>query len=147
MTQTSSSLSGAEISDIVEIQKVKARYCLGVDLLPTDAVAGEKELHDIFAEDVMADYGSGPLEGRRAVLDFLVPALSATRTWLWHAIHTPLIDLDGDTARGRWTIVAMMREREDGPTGTVVGRYDDAFRRDEKGWKIAAVRWFEGAKM
>jgi hypothetical protein len=104
-------------------------------------------LEAVFTADATADYGHGPLVGRAAILDFLIGQLSTTRVWLWHAIHTPLIEVRGEQASGCWTIVAMMRESADSPLETAFGRYEDLFRRDDGGWRIARMRWVEEARM
>jgi hypothetical protein len=135
-----------DVLDQLAIQSVKANYCRAADLLPVNADAASAGLEKVFAVDATADYGHGLLQNRAAILNFLVEQLSTTRVWLWHAIHTPLIEISGDEASAWWTIVAMMRETSDGLIETAYGRYEDFFKRTEDGWKIASMRWVEEAR-
>lgn len=136
----------AATSDWLAIQNVKARYCRAADLLPVDPAGARAGLEAVFTGDATADYGHGLLGGRAAIVDFLLDQLSTTRAWLWHAIHTPLIEPQGNEARACWTIVAMMRETADGPIETAFGRYEDMLRRGADGWRIASMRWIEEAR-
>jgi len=134
------------VADMMAIQTLKALYCEGVDLLPDDSDRASELLASIFTEDATADYGAGLLEGRDAIVGFLVGQISPVRGWLWHAIHSPLIKVEGDGADARWTIVAMMRNKGSEAIERAYGRYADRMIRTPQGWRIAAMRWIEEAR-
>lgn len=134
------------VADMLAIQTLKAVYCEGADLLPADAARAAEVLTSVFTADATADYGAGLLEGRDAIVKFLVDQISPVRAWLWHAIHSPLIEVDGDVARARWTIVAMMRDKGSDVIERAYGRYADRLVRTPQGWRIAEMRWIEEAR-
>jgi hypothetical protein len=62
---------------------------------------------------------------------------------LWHSIHTPRIDVTGDTAVGRWTLIVRMKRKGSATFDELFGRYLDEFRRTPKGWRISSVRFIQ----
>jgi hypothetical protein len=130
-----------DLRDIQAIEKLIARYCEVVDAAVKDADEGARQMQSIFADDAVADYGKGPIEGRKAVIDFLAHGICTTRDWLWHAVHTPNITVQRDHATGSWTVIAMMREKGATAIGTVVGRYHNEFIRTPEGWRMSVMRW------
>lgn len=139
-------MTDATVADTLAIQTLKALYCEGADLLPTDAARAAEVLGGVFTPDAVADYGNGLLEGRAAIIGFLVDGISPVRDWLWHAIHSPLVEVRGDEADARWTIVAMMRDKGSESIERAYGRYADRLVRTPEGWRIAAMRWIEEAR-
>src|SRR5437899_830833 len=93
------------LSDVLQLQTMKAIYCETVDACVSGGSEFAERLRELFTEDVQADYGMGPLNGRNAVVEFLVDAIVSNNDALWHSIHTPRIDVSGDTAVGQWTIM------------------------------------------
>lgn len=126
--------------DIFAIQNVKARYCVAVDELTRDAPNAADIFATIFLPDVVADYGFEPLVGADALIGFLCTAIVGSSEWRVHMIHTPLIDVDGDTATGDWTLLVHLK-RPDGPVDVLLGRYSDVFQRTPDGWRISRVRF------
>jgi ketosteroid isomerase-like protein len=100
-------------------------------------------LAQLLTEDVHADYGMGPLNGRNAVIEFLVGTIVATNDSLWHSIHTPRIDVSGDTATGHWTLMVRMKRKHSTMFDTLYGRYLDEFRRTQQGWRISSIRFIQ----
>lgn len=139
-------MTDTAIADTLAIQSLKALYCEGADLLPADAARAADMLAGVFAADAVADYGNGLLEGRDAIIGFLVDGISPVRDWLWHAIHSPFVEVRGDEAEARWTIVAMMRDKGSDAIERAYGRYADRFVRTPQGWRIATMRWIEEAR-
>jgi SnoaL-like domain len=62
---------------------------------------------------------------------------------VWHSIHTPRMDVTGDTAVGRWTLIVRMRRKGSTTSDELFGRYLDEFRRTPNGWRISAVRFIQ----
>jgi ketosteroid isomerase-like protein len=131
------------VADILELQAVKAAYCESADSCVTDAPGASRRFAELFTPDVAADYGFGPLSGCKAVTEFLVNAIAGNNAGLWHALHTPRIEVDGDTAVGRWTVMAKTRPKGAAQFETVFGRYTDEFRRTPQGWRISSVRFIQ----
>ena len=123
----------------IAIQNLKARYCLGADLSPEDAAGARLVFDEILTDDVVGDYGMGELIGREALTDFLVTAIAANSEWMIHMLHSPLIDIDGERAKGQWTVL-VKTQRRGGAVETVFGRYEDEFILTPAGWKIVRVR-------
>ncbi len=131
----------SKADDIVEIQALKARYCVAVDALTDDAAEARRVFGDIFLPEVIGDYGVGaPLDGIDAMTAFLCEAIASNSEWRLHMIHTPLVEVTGDAARGDWTLSVHVK-RPDGPVDLLIGRYSDQFRRTPQGWRIARVRF------
>ena len=128
-----------QLRDVIQLQALKALYCEAVDGCVTDALGSASRLREVFTEDATADYGAEILEGRHAIIDFLIVTLSTTSDAAWHAIHSPRIDVEGDAAIGRWTVMARRRAKGSTHVDTIVGRYVDDFRRTPQGWRIRHV--------
>jgi ketosteroid isomerase-like protein len=122
---------------------MKATYCESVDACMRDAETAAARLGGLFTEDIHADYGMGPLKGRDAVIEFLVSAIVANNDSLWHSIHTPRIDVSGDSATGHWTLMVRMKHKNSTVFDTLYGRYLDEFRRTQQGWRISSVRFIQ----
>lgn len=129
------------LQDTIQLQALKAVYCEAVDDCVKDAGRAAARLQDIFTADATGDYGAGVLQGRDAVIGFLMNAIGAGSDSTWHAIHSPRIEIDGDAGVGRWTIMARRRPKGSRDVETIIGRYCDDFRRTSDGWRISCVRF------
>lgn len=129
------------MDDYSEIQNLKARYCAAGDSATEDRAAAHRRLLELFTDDIKADYGFGEMVGGAAIGVFLSDAIGGGSEWMLHNIHTPLIDIDGDTATGEWTVNVRMKRTGTGSIDFVFGRYSDEFRRVDGEWKISRVRF------
>lgn len=127
------------LADTIEIQRVKAEYCAAADLSPTDARAAADGLKRVLAADVRCDYGVARMDGADAVAAWLVDSIGGGSRWMWHAIHTPRIRVDGDMAEAGWTVI-VRSQGTDGAARELFGRYHDRFRRTPDGWRICDIR-------
>ena len=85
------------LEDIEEIKKLKARYCAYCDdNYNADNIAS------LFAENAVRDGGAyGRAEGREEIRKFF--NISADQvSFSVHLYVNPIIEVDGDTATGRW---------------------------------------------
>jgi hypothetical protein len=130
-----------QIRDVIQLQTLKAIYCEAVDACVKDGRLAASRLKDVFTEDATGDYGAEVLQGRDAIIGFLMHALSSGSDSTWHAIHSPQIEIDGDSGVGRWTIMARKRAKGSTDIETIIGRYVDDFRRTPGGWRISCVRF------
>lgn len=133
-----------EVRDVLQLQAVKALYCETIDSITADAAGAAVRLRQLFVPDAKADYGMGMsvLEGRDAVADFLLKAIGAGNEALWHSIHTPRIEIQGDRAVGRWTVLVRMKAKGATQAAMLFGRYVDEFQRTAAGWKVSFVHFF-----
>ena len=133
----------SSLSDVLQLQVLKAAYCETVDACFQDTGKATARLAELFTEDVRADYGMGPLNGRKAVIGFLLDAIVSTNESLWHSLHTPLINVTGDTATGHWTVMVRSKHKGAATPDMIYGRYLDEFRRTSQGWQISTIRFVQ----
>jgi hypothetical protein len=60
---------------------------------------------------------------------------------MWHSVGSPIINVDGDRATGRWTLTARaMAAGDGGPTPLLTyGRYADEFLRAGDAWRLSKI--------
>jgi hypothetical protein len=112
----------AELSDIVEIEQLLARYAVGMTKDDVESVMA------VFTPDgtYRAFGDTYPLA------DF--PTLVAAAPKGLFLVGTPAIDLDGDTATGQQPLCFVEQTTHD----MRIGYYTDTYRRTEDGWRLAA---------
>jgi hypothetical protein len=134
------------VEDVDAIQCLKARYAELVDARYTRAgprppaelepIAGR--IAELFSEDAVWDGGAGlgVCSGREAIRQrFLEPTLHFS----WHFFVKPRIEVDGDTARGRWDILSPCTTREGRPMW-MAGVEDDEYVREGGVWLHRSMR-------
>ncbi len=126
-------------ADALAIANLKAAYCRAADTACTDADRARAMFADLFVEDFVGDYGFKTLNGPVEIAEFMIQAIGGGSEWMIHALGSPDIRVDGDSATGDWTISVDSRRREGGGLMQVVGRYSDTFRKTANGWRIATV--------
>ncbi len=111
----------AELSDIVEIEQLLARYAVGMTQDDVESVM------DVFTPDgtYRAFGDTYPLA------DF--PTLVAAAPKGLFLVGTPAIELHGDTATGRQPLCFV----EQTTHHQRIGYYTDTYRRTEHGWRLA----------
>lgn len=128
--------------DIEAIKALKARYCRYCD--------DPEDYHlfpDLFTEDaVFIEEPVDHLEGRDAIVEWN-QTYAQEVVWSRHYAVTPLIEVDGDTANGRWQALLLSVQNIDGAEQMLwaSGTYVEEYRRDEGEWKFSRVhasgRW------
>lgn len=127
-------MTEASFADWLAIANVKARYCR---LLDTKDWAGFAAL---FTEGAVIDAtaSGGPrLDGRDAAVAYVRASLEPSVSV--HHVHSPEIEVDGDTARAIWA----MQDRLTWPNGRVLdaaGHYHERYTREDGVWRIAQSR-------
>lgn len=127
------------LSDYEQIQNAKAKYCAAADRSCEDRAGAHQAMKALFTDDVAADYGFGPMEGGDTIAGFLSDKIAGGSLWMVHNIHSPLIEIDGDTASAKWTVNVRMKRPGKDTVDFVFGRYSDEFRKVGGEWKIAKV--------
>jgi hypothetical protein len=121
-----------------EIRRLKYRYLRSVDLKLWD------DLADTFTPDATAHYGTltfggKPLHltGRDAIVTFMRENLGSGIITVHHATQ-PEIDVDGDTATGRWAFSDKIIVPEHRVIIEGAAFYEDTYARDGEGvWRIS----------
>ncbi len=115
-----------------EIADLLNNYCLVVDNRQL------ARLDDILTEDVECIFQTGVAKGRDSVRTFIAD-VQATLTATQHNLTTSVVTEDGDGASGStYLVVQHIRDgAERGTTFAIGGAYQDQFRREAGGWRIA----------
>lgn len=121
------------ITDRKAIKELRAAYGYHIDNQEWEA------FRNLFTDDAVLDYGEniGHQEGQEG-LEFFTDYVDERVETGMHMMHNPIIDVDGETATGRWYVDA--RESfGNGQTGLTAGEYHDTYRRVDGTWKFAAI--------
>ncbi len=135
-----------QIEDREAIRALKHHYyCHCVDR----AVAGEagaiEQTLSRFTDDIVADFTGFPVaEGKAAVSAFFAQGVPAFLSYSQHRVCNDVIEIDGDTATGRWYVDCPVVFRDGNPTGNsgpgfIGGRYEERYRREGGVWKFARI--------
>lgn len=123
----------ARVEDRIDICELRYRYCYRVDTRDWDGYAA------LFTEDAHLDFGPiGTFDGRDAVRDFVEHVVGEQHPFLSHMVHNPVIDIDDDTATGRWYFEVPCTFK-DGSAGWIQGTYVDEYRRVDDEWLFAEI--------
>lgn len=133
-----SALEGAEA-----IRALKARYAEAVDrCIEAPSAESAAAVADLFLEDGVGDFGQfGRHQGRAALIELFGSTLASLSSWSRHFMMNPIIEVDGESATGRWYAIAQIVFKSNaaaGPQPTWV-RYEDTYAKTEKGWKLRSV--------
>lgn len=121
------------IEDWIELCELRYEYCYRIDSRDWDAFAA------LFTNDAHLDFDPvGTFDGRDAIRDFAEHVVGAQHPFLAHMVHNPVIEIDGDSASGRWYFEVPCTF-EEGSAGWIQGRYDDTYRRVGDEWLFEAV--------
>jgi hypothetical protein len=120
--------------DIEAIRVLKYRYgALCDDDYKSDGLAA------LFTEGAVWDGGPfGRYEGREAIRAFFAGAPAAV-SFAVHYLINPIIEVDGDTATGQWSLWQSMVFRTTSKAYWLIGRYTDQYVREADGWLFAGV--------
>ncbi|MFB6142197.1 MAG: nuclear transport factor 2 family protein [Halorientalis sp.] len=115
-----------------EIKELRAEYCYCVDDTDGEAFAA------LFTEDATLDFGSaGTYTGHEELREFVDSVVPEHYEFIVHMVHNPVIDVDGDTATGRWYFEAPCTSG--GTDMWIQGVYDEAYERVDGAWRFADV--------
>jgi len=122
------------LEDIEAIRALKARYCAYCDDdYNPDGLAA------LFTEDAVWDGGRlGRFEGRAAIRAFFAEA-SKLISFALHNVMNPMIEVDGDTATGRWYLLQPCTLAESNQAIWLSAHYHDRYRRIGESWQFESV--------
>ncbi|MCI0893562.1 MAG: nuclear transport factor 2 family protein [Chloroflexi bacterium] len=123
------------LEDVEEIKHLKARYCgYCDDNYDADAIAG------LFTEDAVWDGGiRGRADGREEIRRFFVRA-SQRLPFAIHMVMNPIIEVDGDTAKGSWYLFQACTYAEGDQAVWGSGRYDEEYIRVDGKWMFQNLK-------
>ena len=112
------------LEDVEEIKGLKARYCAYCDdNYDADGISG------LFIEDAVWDGGMrGRADGREEIRDFFIRAAQRL-PFARHMVMNPLIEVDGDRARGTWYLFQPCTFAEGNRAVWGSARYDEEYVR------------------
>ena len=118
------------MDDLTAISQLKYRYLRTLDTKDWDGFA------DCFVPEATGDYNGLVFEDRAALVAYMRENLGEGLLTL-HQVHHPEIDVDGDTATGRWylqdkVIVEAFKFLLEG-----AAFYEDRYVRTPEGWRVA----------
>jgi SnoaL-like domain len=134
-----------ELKDTLEIMRLKGLYCELVDLAARDPRPHYiNSFRAIFTDDAIIDFtalGAGVLAGQAAIVKHFSVTLAEAFPNMWHSVGSPIIDVVGDRAVGRWTLTARaMAAGDRGATPLLTyGRYVDEFLRAGDSWRLSKI--------
>jgi hypothetical protein len=126
--------------DIQQIHELQRRYINALICTEWDTCA------DSFAENARIDvYLHDPVEGNANIRRWFKEELSVTHAGAEGDILVhPVIDLDGDKAKGKWLLYMMYAYPRTGQAlFWVQGFYDMEYVREKDKWKINCMKWTE----
>ncbi len=123
------------LEDLEDIKQLKARYAAYCDAnYDADALA------NLFTVDAVWDGGMlGRNEGREAIRQFFRGS-SQRIAFALHHILSPIIEVDGDTARGTWYLLQTCTYTNGNQAIWGAATYHDRYVRDQGVWKFHHVR-------
>ena len=130
-------LTPQQAADIIEIGQLRSSYQWYFDSCDLEG------LLSIFTEDAVCDFGPfGLWQGKEAIREGYSKNIwpPDDRFATIHNTTNPLIEVNGDTAIGKWFLLDHIL----GPAGEsplkIIGTYNDEFRRVDGQWKISRTR-------
>jgi hypothetical protein len=137
------------IEDIEAIRALKAFYARCADQKYTDDHRRKPQPEidaivrrqvSVFTEDAVWDGGAqfGVCDGREAIYDHL---RSGGWSFALHYFLSPVIELDGDTARGAWMLWQPCTLEKGNRSVLMSAITEDDYRRTAEGWKMTRMRF------
>jgi hypothetical protein len=125
----------ARIEDLEAIRQLKAIYC---DIC--DDGHDPDRIVQIFSEDgVWEIEGVGRAEGH-AELRALFERFRDEVSFSQHQVMNPIIEVEGDRARGTWYFFAPFTFRENDQARWLAARYEDEYVKRGGEWKLHRLR-------
>jgi len=125
------------LRDIEEIGRLKHRYCQFAD--GVDGVTRGAEFARLFTENGTWAVGCNVAVGRREIEDAATKAIVPWRI-AFHCVMRPLIDVNDDSATGRWYGLFPLIPKGKSDIVWLGGVYEDRYTRAEEGWLFESVK-------
>ena len=123
------------LEDIEEIKKLKVRYSVYCD-----ENYNPDGLASLFIEDGIWDGGArGRAEGKEQIRSFFA-GISKVIPFAVHMVMNPIIEVDGDTAKGKWYFLGALTAAEGNQALWSSLRYDEEYVRASGEWKFKSLK-------
>lgn len=117
------------MTDVDEIRRLKYRYLRTLDTRDWEGFAA------CFTSDATADYGGLAFAGPGQLVDYLQERMGPGMITM-HQAHHPEIEVDGDSATGRWYLQDKVIVPRAGFMLEGAAFYEDHYRLTSAGWRI-----------
>lgn len=125
----------ARLEDLEAIKQLKARYCT-----ICDDDHNPDRITSVFSEDAIWEgRGIGRAEGHGAIRE-LFQGFQKMISYSQHMVMNPIIEIDGDTAKGVWYFFGPFTMRDGNQAKWQAARYHEDYIRLEGEWKIKHLR-------
>ena len=118
--------------DELAIRALIERYADAVNRRDADDWAG------LWSEDGVWEMFGHRIAGRQAVVDAWQGAMRGF-PFVFHVVHSAVIEVQGDHARGRWTVSEQLVDARGAPA-LLLALYHDEYRCESGAWRIAGRR-------
>jgi len=129
------------LEDIESIKKLKASYCYWADAGTGGDASGMVQLVDHFTDDEpWADFGPfGLYKGKEAVRTFYKEVVVSILSYSAHMVANPMIEVEGDKARGRWYVDVPCTLRGADRALWLQAKYDEEYVKEGQKWKWKSI--------
>ncbi len=128
------------LEDLEEIKRLKAKYCYFADRCIGGDPKAPTEFMALFADDARGEWtGLGVFEGKQQLLGFASEGIRQVEQYAQHMVHSPLIELDGDSATGKWYFEAAVTLAPTGGAAWAAGWYDEKYARINGEWLFSEI--------
>ncbi len=116
---------------IHEIMNLEADYCYAADSYDGESFA------NLFTENGVLDIiPMGKTIGRKALMSLCRDQFSRGFSFAMHFLHNPRIQVNGDTATGKFYWQASLTYLDTNTPTNAAGTYESKYTKTDKGWKI-----------
>jgi hypothetical protein len=123
------------LEDIEAIKKLKARYCA-----VCDDDHNPDRITTLFADDgIWEGGGFGKAQGHAAIRE-LFQGFQKLISFSQHNVMNPIIEVDGDRAKGTWYFLGPFTFREKNDARWIIATYEDDYVKINGEWKYQHLR-------
>lgn len=128
------------LEDIEAIKKLRAMYCYLCDA-GLDKDGNLDELLSHFTEGARLQFGPGdPISGREGHKAFFGATVTGAVSFCMHMVHDPIIEVNGDRAKGKWYFEAPTTTRAENRAQWMAGTYIEEYVREDGEWKFDSIK-------
>jgi ketosteroid isomerase-like protein len=118
-----------QVADELSIRRLVDTFCEGVNSRDTDLWASVWD-----DDDPTFSFGLNDIRGKDAIVSGFVRGIAHYKV-LFQVFSNGLIDINGDSATGKWQLVEISQALN-GASRQQLGRCDDNYIRSASGWRL-----------
>ena len=129
------------LEDMESIKKLKASYCYWADAgIAGDATQMDELVAHFTDDEPWADFGPfGVHRGKEAVAAFFKEIVVGTLSYSAHMVSNPIIEVDGNKARGRWYVDVPCTLRGVERAVWLQAKYEEEYVKEGDEWKWKSI--------